>query len=446
MSKRHVVRQGDLESIFGRLQELVLANSGEDDFEEIFKLLIAKLFTEIYSQYHFNFHIYSSPGETTQNINMLLAEANKKWKGILFGPPKSSLSDEHLAVCVEALQDHPLLDTSLEVLDAAFEYLVNNAAKGAKGQYFTPRHIIDCCVQIIDPLPHEVVLDPACGSAGFLIHTLNYVKKTNPLSDISEYCQNNLWGCDFDHRAIRVARALMLIASDGNGNLYRLNSLVQPNPEIHLFDTSSPDCKNAIPTIEEIFGWRFPDFKGVDIILTNPPFAGEVKEPGLLQGYELAKHKHQIERDILFLERCIKLLKPGGRLAIILPHNKLSANSLAYIREWLVCHLRIVAVLGLGRNTFLPHTHQKAGVIFGVKREKPVSLPSDESIAFLISERDGKDSRGQIVPLPNTSINDPAWMRADHDLGELVTYFHNFVKSSDIRWGGINGTVYSRQS
>ncbi|MGH7962341.1 MAG: HsdM family class I SAM-dependent methyltransferase [Candidatus Binatia bacterium] len=307
-------------------------------------------------------------------------------------------------------------------------------AKGQKGQYFTPRHVIDCCVQMIAPGPAETVLDPACGSGGFLIHTLNYVRRNHDL-DVQAYCQTQVWGTDFDHRAIRVAKALMLIAGDGHANLFRLNSLLTPTSNLTLFSTNSEDDGAPRFTIEDVARSKLRGFKGFDIVVTNPPFAGEVRESHILRAYDLARNGRRIERDVLFLERCIDLLRPGGRIAIVLPHNKLGSTHWSYVREWLVRHLRVVAVLGLGRNTFLPHTHQKASVLFGIKRERAVRRPDNEEVLFLVSERDGKDSKGQTVSRAGVTLDDPQWIRADHDLADVVTLFRDFMSTSDIAWG-----------
>lgn len=430
MAKRHRAYEGNLESIFVRLQELVLANSGEDEFEEIFKLLIAKLFSETQSALKDSFRAYRTPEETSQRINSLLLEASQLWKGILPDQAQSRLTHEHLTICVEMLQHYSLLSANLEAIDAAFEYLVSRVAKGVKGQYFTPRYVIECCVQMMQPAPDEVVLDPACGSGGFLIHVANYIKDFYPSLNLEEYCKTKLWGCDFDYRAVRVAKALMLIAGYGNTNLFRLNSLLQPAQNGNLFESETATQL----TLEDVSKLHFPDFKGFDIILTNPPFAGEMKEPGVLETYELSRGKQAIERDVLFLERCIQLLKPGGRLAIILPVNKFGAHSWAYLRAWLVQRVRIVSILSLGRNTFLPHTHQKADILFAIKREQIIRQPAHERILFLISEKDGKDSRGQLISRPDAKSDEPVWIRVNHDLGELVASFHDFVRSSNIPW------------
>lgn len=432
MAKRHRMHPGDWESVFGRLQELVMANSGEDPFEEIFKLLIAKLYAEMKAD-SAAFTAKEAPQQTADAINKLLAQAAQHWRGILDGPPRTNLVPEHLAVCVTEIQDLSLTDTSLEVLDGAFEYLVSHVAKGSKGQYFTPRHVIDCCVRMIDPKPNETVIDPACGSGGFLAHALNYVRSSSPGLNVQKYCAERLWGCDFDRRAIQVSKALMLIAGDGQSNMYRLNSLLTPEANSMLI---GQPLEEGIPrlTIEDVIRARRKSFKGFDVVLTNPPFAGEIKEPQILDNYELARRGRRMERDVLFLERCVKLLRPGGRLAIVLPHNKLGAVSYEYLRAWLLRHMRVVAVVGLGRNTFLPHTHQKTGVIFGIKRERPIRSADAEDVLFLVSERDGKDSRGQVVSRPGTAADDPAWIRADHDLEDVTTRFRSFVETTGIAW------------
>jgi type I restriction enzyme M protein len=433
MAQRHVLQPGDLQSIFGRLEELVLANSGEDEFEEIFKLLVAKLFAE--KNGGESFGVGSSPAQTAAAVDKLIAAAANRWKGIVPGEPRSRLTPEHLSICVEAIEAEELLDTGLEVLDGAFEYLVAHSAKGSKGQYFTPRHVIDCCVRIAKPTADELVVDPACGSGGFLIHTLLHVRGQTEGLPTDRYAGEHLWGFDFDQRAVQVAKALMLVAGDGQANLYRLNSLLTSGGNRDLVG----DDGQAEPllAIEDVVRTRLGrSFKGFDLVLTNPPFAGEIREDDLLAEYELHRPgRRRIERDVMFLERCVRLLRPGGRIAIVLPHNKLGASAWTYAREWLLRQMRVVAVLSLGRNTFLPHTHQKADVLFGVKRLRPEAPSPDEEIQFLLSERPGKDSKGRIVARAGSTPADPAWARADHDLDEVVHGFGEFAAENRIAWG-----------
>lgn len=420
MSKRHVNQVGNLESLFIRLEELVLANSGEDEFEEVFKLLVAKLWDE------FNgtscFRAYDTELETADAVRRLLAQANARWKDILEDPiPR--LTNEHLAVCVDALARHRIFAEGIEVLDSFFEFIVSKSAKGAKGQYFTPRHVVELCVRLLAPREHETVLDPACGSGGFLIHALLQQSKILNPAAMENYCREKLWGFDLDNRAIRVAKALLVIAGGNGDNVIRVNSLIQPITG-RLFD----DADDSL-TIEDICRARLRKHKGFDIILTNPPFAGEVKEKHILDCYEVAKGKQRVERDVLFVERCVGLLRPGGRMAMVLPHNKFGGSMFSQMREWVVRNTRVLGVIGLGRNTFLPHTHQKASILL-LQREYVKKRKNDYNIFFAVSEKDGKDSKGKFVE--RELFGGSLWDRVDHDLDEAASGFHDFCQSEKI--------------
>jgi type I restriction enzyme M protein len=433
VAKRHGNRLGDLESMFGRLEELVLANSGADEFEEVFKLIVAKLWDESKSNAP-RFHVYDDDSEAFSAVTSLLREAEKAWPGIVepFALPK--LTPEHLQVCVAALSRHKILDESLQVMDSFFEFMVARTAKGAKGQYFTPRHVVEFCVRMLQPKANEMVLDPACGSGGFLVHVLNYVREQEALSPAktTEYSRRKLWGFDIDARAIRVAKALMVMAGDGGSNIMRLNSLVKPGGIQSVF--SGLETDESVMTVEDVCRTRLRRHRGFDVILTNPPFAGEVRERRILDSYSVAEGKPRVERDILFLERCLELLRPGGRLAIILPHNKFAAESYANTRHWLLRKARILGVVGLGRNTFLPHTHQKASILFAQRRSEPMD-GRDEKIFFAVSERDGKNSKGQLCFLNSKDRGDSLWRSVDHDLSDLVGAFQQFCEAERISLG-----------
>ena len=429
MPKRHRMVAGDWESIVGRLQELVLANSGEDEFQEIFKILVAKLFAEKYPR-RLSFRPKESPEATARSINELLARASSRWPGIVEGDPQSHLTDEHLTICVEEIMNQSISDTNLEVLDGFFEYLVSHVAKGAKGQYFTPRQIVDCCVKIVNPLPTESVLDPACGSGGFLVHALNHNIDRLAVPPRT-YCASQLWGCDFDRRAIQIAKALMLVAGDCSSSLHQVNSLVVRG-SYGLFEGTEYSVPRL--TIEDLVRSKARNFDGFDVVLTNPPFAGEIREAALMDSYRVAKRNRRMERDVLFLERCVQLLRPGGRLCIVLPHNKFAGPGWSYLREWLIRHVRVVAVLGLDRNTFLPHTHQKTSVLFGVRRKRAVRELENEPILFAVSERSGKDSKGRLVARNGSSGGETAWERSAHDLDTVVEAFDRFARTHEIEW------------
>lgn len=413
------------------IEELVVANSGEDPFEEVFRLLVAKLWDER-SGKDARFYGRSSEAETQEVIRKLLRETEHAWPGILGADPFPRLAPEHLQVCVEALARHSIGGMDLQVLDGFFEYLVAKGSKGSKGQYFTPRHIVEFCVRVASPTQEDLVCDPACGSGGFLLHTLNHVRYQDGLaeSNLQQYCRKNLWGFDLDGRAVRVAKALMVLAGNGKANIVRLNSLLRPSMG-DLFTSVTgrgvSDSKDTLLCIEDVCRTHRRHHTGFDIILTNPPFAGEVRERNILDNYKLSRGKTRVERDVLFIERCIDLLKPGGKLGIVLPHNKFAGSAFKFVRDRLLCEAHVLGIVSLGRNTFLPHTHQKTNVIFLTKRIANERICPDERILFSISERDGKDSKGRLLLRSKKSSDGSVWESVDHDLDNIVKVFREFL-------------------
>lgn len=438
MATRHVLTD-DYAGLFLRLEELVLANSGEDEFEEVFKLIYAKLLDEI--EYNSTrFRCYNTSEETYKVISSLLSEAIERWPGIFEPDSHPRLTPDHISVCVEVLAPRSLFESGLEVMDAAFEYLTSHTSKGSKGQYFTPRHVVDLCVKMLDPQPGELIADPACGSGAFLVHAVRHVApdlaearsaKYLKKSRLRHLCSNYMWGFDFEQRATKVAKALMLLLGDGSSNIIRLNSLLKPRTQMPLLSRPSQDPRAV--TIEDVMRLAHPGFTGFDLILTNPPFAGEVRELDLLREYELfhLMRGRRIERDALFLERCIELLKPGGRLAIVLPDNKVGSEIWGPLREWLISKTHILAVVSLPRMVFMPHTSQKTSILFAQKRLPRERSDPGEKIFFAISERGGKDSRGS--PVYRTSAKhygNSAWSVLDHDFEEIVRAYEKHKRQA----------------
>ncbi len=390
MAKRHQVRAGDWSSVAVRLDEIISAHSGEDPFEEALTLLVARLAHEATAPRGAAF-IGDARGAPAR-VDRLVAAARARWPDIVEPGRTTRLSGGELVRCGAILDEARLIDDDLVGLDAIFEHIVGKVAKGQKGQYFTPRHVIREVVQMIAPAAGEHVVDPACGSGGFLCHALGRAPRCT------------VWGFDQDPRAVRVARVMLAASGATASRVARLDSLRRPLIEDHLRAQA-------------------PGVGGFDVVLTNPPFAGDV---GAAYGasFELARGR-RVERDVLFIERCVELLRPGGRYAIVLPHNKVGGESWAYARRWLLEQTQVVAVLGLGRNTFQPHTSQKACVVLGQRRARPArSLPDDE-ILFFISERAGKDHRGRLVRGDDGAV--------DHDLGEATELVRRRLAALDHR-------------
>lgn len=377
------------------LEELVLADSGKDEFNEIFKLIFAKIWDEKEAlenrkDKHVEFGKALDPDITYDRINTLFKKACEEWPGIFKVGEDIELAKRHLQVCIGPIEGVRLMGSNLRIMDDAFEYLLPTEAKKKKGQFFTPRHVVEMCVRMLNPKRTEYVMDPSCGSGGFLLHAMDwcYPANDNEQRELRKhkYAGKYLWGIDFEQRAAKTSRALMLIAGDGHTNIFGPDvSSLDPKT---WYETGSGQSlmhglrlakltANPIPENETLKdddkAWEYFDELKFDVILANPPFAGEMKDRKMLAHYELAKpalkragddKQPKEERDVLFIERILKMLKPGGRAAIVLPQGKFNNSSLAFIREWILKKARLLAVVGLHPNTFKPHTGTKTSVLF----------------------------------------------------------------------------------
>jgi len=438
-----VTQKWTLKKIIQDLENLVLANAGVDAFEEVFKLIYAKLYDEAQAKNRkgrtVEFRIYGdADSHIYERINKLFDEAKKKWPGVFLAGDRIDLLPDALRVCVSFMQDIKLFNSNLQVIDDAFEYLTVKIAKGDKGQYFTPRYVIDICVKMLNPQRGEYMIDTAAGSCGFTVHTMFHIwggelTSDGPTKEQADYAADYVYGLDFDARSIKVARALNLIAGDGRTNVYRVNTLaphtwddearVALKPRLRALEDRKANADNLD---------RMRDFD-FDIVMTNPPFAGDVSDTRILHLYELAKQARGIEidkldteearekyvdspfrlafqesgklaerqsRDILFIERNLQFLKPGGRMAIVLPQGRFNNVSDARVRSFIAEHARILAVVGLHGNTFKPNTGTKTSVLFLQKWDGDPASPThsprrdDYPIFFATSERGGKDNSG----------------------------------------------------
>jgi len=175
-----VTERKSLKDLILEMEDEVLANAGVDVFEEVFKLIFTKLFDELESGRnklrHLEFRNYGdTETELKEKIQNLFNHAKRKWEGVFSDDDRINLTPSHLSICVSSLQDVKLFNSNLEVVDDAFEYLINKSSKGEKGQYFTPRFVIDMCVKMLNPQEHETMIDTAAGSCGFPVHTMFHV-------------------------------------------------------------------------------------------------------------------------------------------------------------------------------------------------------------------------------------------------------------------------------
>ena len=502
-----------LKDIILELEDEVLANAGVDVFEEVFKLIFTKLYdesesrsdkeyinrilrreintviqesTESYGSGGTNYETikkviegnisdedmervveFRNTGQTDSELKVkiqnLFNNAKNQWRGVFPEYSEFELSDTHLSVCISSLQDVKLFNSNLQIVDEAFEYLVNKSAKGEKGQYFTPRHVIDMCVKMLNPKRGEYMIDTASGSCGFPVHTFFQVTGS-PFTNAEmsgpdkRYVRDNIFGIDFDEKTVRVARTLNLIAGDGESNVLHLNTLdyerwsdnTEKNSRwVRTYGDGFDRLKalRAEPAENRLFNF--------DILMANPPFAGDIKEGRILHQYTLGfkgngKPQSKVGRDILFIERNLDFLKPGGRMAIVLPQGRFNNTSDKYIRDFIAERARILAVVGLHTNTFKPHTGTKTSVLFVQKwNDDPDKGPlcpktDDYPIFFAVSEKGGKDNSGDYIFLENSNgqykLDKNGHLIVDHDLhnhnGELpdgiAEIFIEWAKSENL--------------
>lgn len=478
-----------LKDIILEMEDEVLANAGVDVFEEVFKLIFTKLYDEYGSkkdkaniEFYLDQNIddeervdydklkesliglndkkfrvmeFRNTGQTDtelkNKIQELFDEAKNQWTGVFPDSSNFELSDSHLSVCISSFQDVKLFNSNLLVVDEAFEYLVNKSAKGEKGQFFTPRHVIDMCVQMLNPKRGEYMIDTASGSCGFPVHTI--FKLTGHLFTNAEIPEEekqhvlNIFGIDFDEKTVRVARTLNLIAGDGETNVLHLNTL-----DFDRWNDKTEKDKKWINTygkgfnrLEKLRSEKDEDKHfNFDILMANPPFAGDIKESRILHQYELGfkengKAQSKVGRDILFIERNLDFLKPGGRMAIVLPQGRFNNTSDKHIREFIAQHGRILAVIGLHGNSFKPHTGTKTSVLFVQKWDDELCPKVDDyPIFFAVSEKGGKDNSGDYIYVNNGNgqykLDKNGHLIVDHDLHNHDGELQDGIAEAFIEW------------
>lgn len=468
-----------LKDLILEMEDEVMANSGYDVFEEIFKLIFIKLYDEFEGgrkkDRNLEFRNYGdTESELKTRLQSLFGKAKEKWPGVFTDDDNIQLAPSHLSVCVSSLQDVKLFNSNLEVVDEAFEYLMSKSRKGEKGQYFTPRYVIDMCVKMLNPSAEEKMIDTAAGSCGFPVHTIFHVwqkileskgiKRSHLFTlekkpaECTDYVQNNVFAIDFDEKCVRVARTLNLIAGDGQTNVLYLNALDYERWEQDYVDGKT-DWKD---TYYE--GWKkFKKLRSVknenrdfqfDIVMANPPFAGDIKESRVIAKYDLGrsvgfdklksapkganivegmptfpqalsasaetvyrfedgtyckakiKQSANVSRDILFVERNLDFLRPGGRMAIVLPQGRFNNSSDKFLREYIASRCRILAVVGLHVNVFRPHTATKTSVLFVQKWDDELCPKVDNyNIFFATMKMPSKDNSGNKIYWKQTVIS-----------------------------------------
>ncbi len=357
-------------------------------------------------------------------IEPLFKEVKKKYSSIFRGNEEITLSDRALAFMVSELAKYDFGRTDVDAKGAAYQEIVGTNLRGDRGQYFTPRGAIKLMVQMLDPKPDERVLDPACGTGGFLVATLDHLNKkfhadaevavgdesTDEFLSIQDrlgaFVSRNLFGADFDQFLVRATQMNVVMASNAEANLFHMNSLEFPAG--HL--TGVEPAKSAA------------DLGTMDVVMTNPPFGSDIPitDPNILRNFELARiwertgdgayrdtgrWQNSVAPEVLFIERCIDWLKPHGRAGIVLPNGILGNPGDEYIRWWILRHCWVLASVDLPVEVFIVEANVNilTSLLFIKKKSQQeiqaedLGAPVKYPVFMAVAENVGFDRRGNTL-------------------------------------------------
>ena len=367
-------------------------------FDEVSKLLFCKLKDEQKHQkngsvYEFQIGTHETHQEVYKRIDAIYQQAKKLDAEVFKG--NLNLEADIVYKVVEHIQGICFTKTDLDTKGIAFEKFMEDFFKGKMGQFFTPRNIVQFVIKMMDIKTEDFVLDPACGSGGFLLNALDTIRKdaeaeiddaVAAYSTWHNFAANNLYGIEINDQIARVCKMNMIIHDDGHTNVISRSSL---------------DDFNEIKSQHK--GFKKDHF---DIIITNPPFGATIKKNGkedtYLDKFELGKKKSSQKTEILFIERCIDFLKPKtGRMGIVLPDGILTNSSLQYVRDFIMEQCEILAVISLPQFAF---SHYGAGVkssLVFLRRKGTGEVLEDYPIFMAMADHVGYDATGR-----EDSIND----------------------------------------
>ena len=364
------------------------------------------------------------------------------FKDVFDGNEKINLSDKGLAKIASELSKYSFLNATVDVKGVAYETIVSNTLKQEAGQFFTPRNIVKAMVEILNPNKNQRVLDPACGSGGFIVMVLDHVRKQiakeffpdaegvvledkcNSVEVVElarEYAETMLFGFDFDPDLKKAARMNMVMAGDGHSNIFHVNSLAYPTGDkLSELDKIKEAVQQSVENSNDSSEtFRFDDAREkFDLIFTNPPFGAKIPidDPEILEKFDLGHnwskddngewHKGGLSSseppEILFIDQCYQFLKPGGKMGIVLPDGILGNPNTEYVRAWILDNFKILASIDLAVEAFLPQVGVQASLLFLQKKndeEKQLARYQEEdyNVFMAIAEKLGKDRRGNPI-------------------------------------------------
>ncbi len=404
--RRQLVKTHNLKDIFSEIRGYLVGNATgttRDEFiaKQIINLILCKIYDERFTapdeKVTFRVSLDDKDEDVFDRIDELFTAVKAKYNDVLDDTDRIELDAKSLKHVVGKLQKFCVTECDRDVVSDAFEVFISHSLKGGQGQFFTPANVTKLLVQIVNPKTTETLIDPACGSGGFLVEALRHVwrqidkeaarfhwSEATTSDEKKEKGIKLIRGIDKDSFLTKVAKSYMAILGYGKCGIFCEDSLDKPEDW-------------GVMTQQHIKLHSF------DIVLTNPPFGKDIRVVGVdkLAQYDLAQKTNasgksaQVDEgnvSTLFFERALQLLKSGGRLGIVLPETYFHAPSQQYVLNYLFKNNNVTHVIDLPHNTFRPYNNAKC-IIVVLEKERP----QQENILMAVAEQMGHDHQGKKI-------------------------------------------------
>lgn len=445
----------NLDAVFRQSINYIYGNQGVQRtvaFNELLKLIFVKMYDEQLSDPECKFGVPEVEVESARSskavrsqIEPLFDEVKDKYSDVFDANESINLNDDTLTYVVGKLEDYNLLGTDIDVKGSAFENVVGANLKGDRGEFFTPREVVRMTVQMLDIEPEEKVADPACGSGGFIIEGNKQVRneidashgdRLGPaeLERMKSEAVDEFYGIDFNPELARAAKMNMVMNQGNHWNIVSENSLLPP-------EEWSSDTRQRFGIDLEA-----DDPLGVfEVVITNPPFGADIpiERTAILRQFDLGHKWRKVDGEwqkqdelksreapeVLFIERCLELLEEGGRMGIVIPDGILgNPEAHGYVRKFIEQNAKVLAVVDLPVETFLPQVGARTSVLFLEKHSG--GIDEDYDIFMAVAEKTGSDRRGHAIyrtdDKGNYVLDEDGERVVANDLPDIVDEYDQF--------------------
>ena len=454
--KKNLRRPKDIKGLLKRCHNKLHGrgvDGDEDDLTmDMVRLILAKAMDEErigeYPDFYCTPEEYSSEEgrcNVANRIRELFEEVKTNNPDVFSSHEKISVGNRAICEVAIELQSYRMLSDLHEsddwdIMGHAYEQYTASYLKKKRGQFFTNRLVIDFMVQVLNPQYQDIVLDPAGGSGGFLTGVMRYVRKNILSSDATEISKQRqldrhrtrLFMVEISKRLVKIAKTAMILNGDGHAGMTQGDSLGQ--------------ISNLNENVRALAGIGKPT-----IILTNPPFAGtgegKITDIEVLNDFSSSIRwaskdgnyqktgelvSDGIPPEMLFFERCLQWITPGGKIGIVMPKSFLDTRTYYPVRHLLLTQYKLLAVINCHKDTFQPHTGVRTCLVFVEKPKE--KIPTDYSIFMGISKKIGQDSEGH--PIYKRDKNNNLTDEIDHDLDSIFCDYVSFCE------GNLNQSEY----